>query len=71
MKIFEHMNTNGKNGKCYVCGKKDDKPVVLIGIDGTEDDSNVEAVQVHVDCIELRLKKSDNENMRDIFYMLK
>lgn len=51
MRIFEHPNMNGFI--CPVCGKSDDKPVTLVGISGTEDGGNMEARQVHVDCIDL------------------
>lgn len=54
MRIFEHFNTNTN---CYICNKNDDKPAVLIPIDGTEKDGNVECEQVHLDCIDLHLIK--------------
>ena len=38
---------------CPVCKTKEDKPITLIGIVGTEEDGNIQAVQVHVDCIDL------------------
>ena len=53
MIIFEHMNTSGE--VCPICKTKENKPVVLICIDGTEDGGNIQAKQVHVDCIELRM----------------
>jgi len=52
MKIFEHFNQGGQ--PCIVCGTLDDKETTLIGIDGTEDGGNMQALQVHVDCIELK-----------------
>ena len=36
---------------CPVCGTKEDKPCVLIAIQGTEDGNNVEATPVHSDCL--------------------
>ena len=53
MQIFNHFNCNGKQTECPVCKKNDDKPVVLIGINGTQEDGIIQAVQVHVDCVEL------------------
>jgi len=50
MKIFEHMNTDDK---CPICGTNEDKPVTLIGVVGTEEDNNMEAVQIHIDCLDL------------------
>jgi hypothetical protein len=53
MRVFEHPNTESWKG-CPICGKRDDKPVTLIGINGTEDGNIMEAEQFHLDCIELR-----------------
>lgn len=52
MRIFDHPNF-GEKHSCLVCGKKDDKPVTLIGIVGTQEGKNIMAAQVHVDCLEL------------------
>lgn len=52
MRIFKKPNISD-NWKCPVCGKNDEKEVALIGVDGTADGRNMEAVQVHVDCINL------------------
>jgi len=52
MRIFEHPNM--ADFKCPICGTADDKPVVLIGIDGTESGRNIQARQYHVACIDLR-----------------
>jgi hypothetical protein len=54
MKIFEHFN---QSSICPICGTNEDKPATLIGIDGTEDGGNMEALQVHVDCLNIRLKR--------------
>ncbi|GHU83776.1 hypothetical protein FACS189468_9200 [Spirochaetia bacterium] len=53
MRIFEHPNIDKWDG-CPICGKKDDKPVTLIGIAGTEHDHIMQAKQFHVDCLDLR-----------------
>ena len=57
MKIFKEMNTSGKD-VCPICNTKDQKEVVLIPKVGTGDGSgkkfqNYEAIQVHLDCLEL------------------
>lgn len=51
MRIFDHPNTSG-GFSCPVCKKADDKPIVLIGIQGTEEGMNMEAKQVHLDCLD-------------------
>jgi len=48
MREFKHPNMS--NFECPVCHTKADSPVVLVGIPGTEDGGNIEAVQVHSDC---------------------
>jgi hypothetical protein len=35
---------------CIVCGTNDDKPCVLIQVDGTRDGNIAEAIPVHVQC---------------------
>ena len=52
MKIFKHANLANKD-TCIICKKPEDKPVVLVGIVGTEEGSIMQARQVHVDCLEL------------------
>lgn len=57
MRIFKEMNTSGKD-VCPICKTNDKKEVVLITKVGTGDGSgkkfqNYEAVQVHLDCLEL------------------
>ncbi len=51
MRVFEHANLHDA-ATCLVCEKPEDKPVVLVGIIGTEKGHNMEARQVHVDCLE-------------------
>ena len=57
MKVFESPNLAG-GWKCPICNKDDKKPVVLCGIRGTEEGGNMQAEQIHLDCIELTLYKS-------------
>lgn len=59
MKIFEHSNYSHGH-KCIICNTTEDKPVVLVGIVGTQENNVIEAEQIHVDCIELLIDKSYN-----------
>lgn len=60
MKIFKKMNVT--IDPCIVCGKKTQKAVTLIPIEESIDpnSNNVQALQVHVDCLELWYRKSVN-----------
>ena len=58
MRTFEHFNQTGDN-LCPICGTNDDKPVVLIPILGTEDGHNIQAIQVHDDCLSQNLVYSN------------
>ena len=54
MRIFEHPNCS--NGwKCPICLESTDLPIVLIGIIGTEEGTIMQAEQIHVDCLDLKL----------------
>ena len=59
MRTFEHPNT-GHGWQCPICHTKDDKEVVLVGITRTEDGGNIEAEQIHLDCIDLMYDKDCN-----------
>ena len=57
MRTFKHFN---KAGKCPICGTNKDGETVLIPIQGTGDGHISEAVQIHLDCIDLTyLPKAD------------
>lgn len=58
MRIFPNMN---KSSICPICGTNEDKPCVLIGIDGTQEGYIIEAKAYHVDCIELTEYKHQNK----------
>jgi hypothetical protein len=49
------MNTS-TDEVCPICKTKEDKPVVLVGMDGTQKDRIIQAIQVHVDCIDLLIQ---------------
>jgi hypothetical protein len=59
------------NFKCPICGTNEDKPVVLVGISGTEEGCNIKARQYHLECIELRESPEvinvSNSRIGDIF----
>ena len=75
MRIFKEMNTGTKE-PCPICKTKENKEVVLIPKVGTGDNpdkkfQNYEAIQVHVDCLDLwiqddiifqKLKKEKEKN---------
>lgn len=52
MKIFKHYNQDAKE-PCIICQTKDDKECVLIGIVGTEEGHNMQAIAIHLDCLDL------------------
>jgi ABC-type sulfate transport system substrate-binding protein len=52
MRVFDHPNMETKE-KCPVCHTLADKPVTLVGKEGTQKGYNMEAIQVHVDCLDL------------------
>jgi len=59
VRIFEHPNMD--NFTCPICGKSDDKPVLLVGISETTDGNLMQAAQFHVDCVHLVSTKVDND----------
>ena len=59
MRVFDHPNM--RNFLCPVCRTKADKPVVLIGIPGTEDNGTMRAQQAHLECYELVEKMQKDE----------
>jgi len=57
MKTFKTPNLSGK-WRCPICKTREKKEVVLVGIVGTRDGHNIEAEQIHLDCIDLLYDKS-------------
>jgi len=54
MRIFNNFNkTNDR--VCPICKTNEDKETVLIVLDGPEDGNMIEATQVHLKCLNLRL----------------
>lgn len=60
MRTFEKPNLSN-NWKCPICGTSEEKEVVLVAIDGTQDSNNIQANQYHLGCIHL-LEYNDEEN---------
>ena len=59
MRVFKKMNTSTKE-PCPICKTIENKPVVLIAKQGTQKGRNAEAIQVHVDCLELWYIEENN-----------
>jgi len=57
---FKEPNLSTKEWVCPLCGTRDKKEVVLIGVIGTTDGNIQEAEQFHLDCIELQYDKEYN-----------
>ncbi len=55
-----------KNDKCRVCKTNEDKPCILVGIDGTSDGRIEEAIPIHVDCVRLRYNSNLNVLYQDL-----
>ncbi len=53
MNIFPRFNREG--APCLICQTCEEGQATLIPIDGTETDFIEEAIQVHVECLNLRL----------------
>lgn len=51
MRTFKHFNSEASR-PCPICGTLDDKETMLIGIYGTQDGNNVQAIQVHTECLQ-------------------
>lgn len=69
MKIFPHPNL--LNFSCPVCGDSTDSPVTLVGIAGTEIGNNMQAIQVHVSCIDLLYYTGNNLSKAELVQVIK
>ena len=54
MRTFEHYNQSGDD-VCPICGTNKDEEIVLIPIMGTESGNNIQAIQVHTECLQKNL----------------
>jgi hypothetical protein len=68
MRVFKHPNLI--NFKCPICGTSEDKEVVLIGKDGTEEGKIIECEQVHLECLELRITQRPEEPGKIIYQVI-
>lgn len=59
MKVFKHFNQSGD--LCPICKTNDDKSAVLVSIYGTEEGNICQAMQIHLDCINLTAYYKDNQ----------
>ena len=57
MRQFDHPNMEGFC--CPICGTKDDDPVILCPVVGTEQGGITQVIQVHVKCINLSFMPPD------------
>ena len=57
MRIFDRGNWPKGEPEvvCPICKTQKKGKVTLVAIDGTEEGFNVQAMQVHVDCLELHI----------------
>jgi hypothetical protein len=62
MRVFDEPNLY-HDWQCPICGTAEKKPVVLIGINGTEEGNNILAEQVHFECLELRIYERNGERV--------
>lgn len=56
MRVFKTFN-QVSDTPCPICKTKDLREVVLIGIQGTQEDKIIEAAQFHLDCLEFLFDK--------------
>lgn len=49
MRVFKGFNQSGP--ECPVCNTKEDKECVLVGIAGTQEGRNIQAIPIHLDCL--------------------
>lgn len=52
MKIFKNMNTNSEK-LCPICKTKKNKSIFLIPVQKKQKGFDVEAIQIHIDCLNL------------------
>ncbi len=54
MRTFKGFNSS-HGAVCPICMTGDDKEIVLIPVSGTESGNNMEAIQVHTECLQREL----------------
>ncbi len=53
MKVFDKPNPTCFT--CPICGTSDEKPVTPMGVSGTEEGLSIQAIQVHIECLDLQI----------------
>jgi hypothetical protein len=59
MKTFKHRNMSGIDS-CPICKSNKDGETVLIAIEGTQKGRNAQAIQIHLECLDLHWNKQHN-----------
>lgn len=67
MKVFKSFNSNTI---CPICKTNEDKETVLVPIDGTEKGRIAEAVQIHLECINIRISNEQINGNKLIYQLL-
>jgi hypothetical protein len=65
MRIFKEFN---RSSDCIICHTKKKGKAVLLGLDGTREDNIEEALQIHLDCLKLRIDKDKNNPKQGLIY---
>ena len=67
MRVFEKFNN--ENGEiCPICKTSKEIETILVPIEGTESNNNIQAIQVHTDCIQSSISYNKD---RDSIYINK
>ena len=67
MRVFKKGNWS-KGVVCPICESSKDGEVVLVGVDETQEGYNIHAIQIHLDCIELRITEYNPELRGRLIY---
>jgi|WetSurMetagenome_2_1015567.scaffolds.fasta_scaffold129513_3 hypothetical protein len=63
-RTFDHFPAESQ---CPICGDGEDGACVLVGIQGTQSDGNIEAVPVHLSCLANPKRYLYNRNVNVIY----
>lgn len=67
MNTFEHFPAKDK---CLLCGTNDDKPCILVEIDGTAKDGLAQAAPVHADCMLEKFRLNRTTGYKSFVYRM-
>lgn len=65
MRIFREPNVE-QGFICPICKTSDKSPVTLVGVSETEEDGRMNAIQVHVDCLQLVVVDLEQEGKNKV-----